>query len=72
MYGNADDRDLRIRQRLKLVRLLAHEMGHAVGIDHVGDPEAVMYKLNMGENLTATATDLAELNKVCRAGVFGR
>ena len=47
-------------------------MGHAVGIDHVGDPEAVMYKLNMGENLTATATDLAELNKVCRAGVFGR
>lgn len=51
--------------RAQLVRLLAHEMGHALGLDHVADPEALMYPLNRGEVLKLFPDDLAELEWAC-------
>lgn len=54
---------------VQLVRVLAHEMGHAFSLEHVPDSVAIMYKVNRGESLKATASDISELNRVCRSGV---
>lgn len=49
----------------QLVRVLTHEFGHTLGLDHVADSKAVMYALNIGKNLSLNSADLAELNLVC-------
>ncbi len=50
----------------KLVRLLAHEIGHSLGLGHVTTTQqAIMYPVNQANNLTATPDDIAALKKIC-------
>jgi hypothetical protein len=55
----------KFHDRDQLVLLLAHEMGHALGMEHVADPEALMSALNRGKNLELLPADLAELDRAC-------
>ncbi len=49
-----------------LVRVLAHELGHARGIGHLDNPQAVMHRLMRTENLELTTDDIAAMKAVMR------
>lgn len=51
--------------RAKLVRVLAHELGHALDLGHVEDEKAIMYSFNQGNNQAATTSDIVALKSKC-------
>ena len=49
----------------RLVRVLAHEFGHAVGLKHSEDQKAVMYRLIQSDIIELSADDIASLKERC-------
>lgn len=49
----------------KLIRVLGHEFGHALGIDHVDDKEALMYAYNTNPEIKLASSDIKALTDVC-------
>ncbi len=54
------------RDRKALVRVLAHEFGHALGIEHNDNQNSIMYYLNKSKNIIPTAEDLRDLQMICK------
>ncbi len=50
----------------RLVRVLAHEFGHALGLNHSKSVDAVMYPLIRSDSLALTADDIAALKEHCK------
>jgi peptidoglycan hydrolase CwlO-like protein len=51
--------------RKELVNILAHELGHALGMEHVKDPQAIMY-FKTNEAITLTGDDVQALQAACQ------
>ena len=49
-----------------LLRVLMHEFGHALGLGHLPDEDAIMYELNLGQDSYLSDSDRAAIQAHCR------
>jgi hypothetical protein len=50
----------------KLRRVLTHELGHALGVDHTTTRNSIMYSVNIGTNTSLSVEDIEALQRVCK------
>jgi len=52
--------------QISFIRVLAHELGHALQLPHNNNPNSIMNPINQSQNLTLSPDDLQELKTECR------
>ena len=50
---------------VKLLRVLSHEFGHVIGINHNSNSNSIMYSSNSATTTTLSKEDTADLRKAC-------
>ena len=53
------------QNKRELMRTLIHEFGHALELEHVSNPDSIMYPMNKSTSLVLSAEDKAELVRAC-------
>jgi hypothetical protein len=67
-YADRNSKKIEIYQfesKEKLERVLMHEFGHALSLDHIDNPSAIMYRLNNGVSLIPTEDDIDAVRVRC-------
>jgi predicted Zn-dependent protease len=64
-YGQKHIDIYQFTDNTKLVRLMAHEFGHSIGLGHNQNPDSIMYPDNQADTISLSADDIAALNARC-------
>ena len=64
-YGSSHIDLYEFKDNTQLIRLMAHEFGHSLGLAHNTDPNSIMYPENIATTIALSPEDKAELQARC-------